>query len=141
MMYEPQILANLGDRIFLSDHEAKEFFLKMLDINRERIHFRDAGFTRELYNLRGSEFDWHRDGDVHNPSLFIVVWSNKSPTEFYGIPPERFKPGDVILVNNALIKHRSPQIYEPGRQFARVWNVDPAHTIAAVAEYLNGAQQ
>jgi hypothetical protein len=65
---------------------------------------------------------WHQDMPIDNdPSLGMVLWSNREQTEIK-LPDDTILnavPGDVLLIRNKSVHHRTPKIMSPDRWFFR----------------------
>ena len=96
-----------------------------------------AGFTPVSPTVRGPEYGngwnwadaqtWHHEGGLlpgcGEAEGRLVFWSNQ-PTEFRSCRTQQLltmKPGDVVLINNALVEHRMPRVFTRDRKFVRMW--------------------
>lgn len=98
------------------------------DRNKHTVHAerRSKILARHPY---ASALDWHQDDDGH--TAFLVLWADDYPTEVK-LPDGsvvRAAPGEVVLIDNALVHHRIPADYvadveagvERNRHFLRMY--------------------
>lgn len=67
----------------------------------------------------GRSTEWHNDGGL--PDMAMVVWSNREQTEVRLKDGTilRADPGDVMLINNSIVEHRTPPKLSEDRWFFR----------------------
>lgn len=78
---------------------------------------RESGFR--LLAKRIENDGWHRD--AHDSPLSMIVWSNQEQTEIR--TPDgtviQTEPGDVIIIDNLAVEHRTPPNASLDRWFFR----------------------
>ena len=89
---------------------------------KPEIEFREWDQVSDIHRSNSIVRQWHRDGHpIRN--LALVMWSNKTPTEFrYGRYKVRWQPlpGLIVLVRNNALMHRTPEYIQKERVFVRV---------------------
>ena len=98
---------------------------KVIDLNVSRSHElfdvsefigfwenRNPEQVADIASWYNSVNNWHQDNNGETPGL--IVWSNIYPTEVL-LPDGSIvsgEPNDVVLLNNSVVKHRTPIAYQ-----------------------------
>lgn len=79
----------------------------------------------------GGFIDWHQDNE--GQEALLAVWSNVTPTEvrFRNGRTLRAVDGDVILIQNDKVFHKTPARLAKGRWFARTFVRNSADATAS----------
>lgn len=101
--------------------EFRRLLKKVLPSVKVSMTTHPGGDVREppRHRERNTADDWHKDcGGV---DLLITIWTNIKPTEvrFSDGSLLEAKDGDVILIDNLEVEHRTPEGSLEGRWFAR----------------------
>ena len=128
--YQPKVLSERNIRRKINQ------IVNSLDISQHKgfVEVRDPKTNIKVWNQpyqrKGAGTRWHQDLSTtrqRNKDVFILMWSNISPTRYRYKKSKReikVKAGDIVLIRNSRIEHKTPIEKPCGRWFARhFWGV------------------
>jgi len=128
--YEPEIFnaKTIGEHLLKLTEELKlESYEQGGWSGATWLDWEKGAEVREPYismRYAGSQNDvakWHHDNRSSSPGMYMVLWSNREQTEIK-LPDGtilRADPGDVLLVSNDEVQHRTPIQVSNDRWFFR----------------------